>query len=316
VLEIEKPRIECAEISLDHTYGRFTIEPLERGYGNTLGNSLRRVLLSSLPGVAVTSVKIEGVLHEFSTIPGIVEDTTEIILNLKQLRFKMHQREEATLRLEANSGGIVTGADIIAADADVEILNPQQVIATLDNNGRLVAELNVAFGRGYAPAEANKTEDQAIGVIPVDSTFSPVRRVNFQVEDTRVGQVTDFDKLTLEVWTDGSTTPEEAVGLAAKVLIEHLDLFCGLSKKAEDIEVMVEKEEDERDKTLEMPIDELDLSVRSYNCLKRAGINYVHELIEKTENEMAKVRNLGKKSLEEVQQKLAEQGLSLRKEEE
>jgi len=316
VLEIEKPRIECVEASEDNTYARFTIEPLERGYGNTLGNALRRVLLSSLPGAAVTSVKIEGVLHEFSTIPGVVEDTTEIILNLKKLRFKMHQKEAVTLRLEAVSEGTVTGADIIAADADIEVLNPDQIIATLDTNGKLIAELTVASGRGYSPAEQNKTEDQPIGVIPVDSIFSPVQRVNFQIENTRVGQVTDYDKLTLEVWTDGSTTPEEAISLSAKVLIEHLDLFCSLSKKAEDIEVMVEKEEDDKDKTLEMPIEELTLSVRSYNCLKRAGINYVHELTQKTENEMVKVRNLGKKSLEEVQQTLAELGLSLRKEEE
>lgn len=316
MLEIEKPRIECVEASEDNTYARFTIEPLERGYGNTLGNALRRVLLSSLPGAAVTSVKIEGVLHEFSTIPGVVEDTTEIILNLKKLRFKMHQKEAVTLRLEAVSEGTVTGADIIAADADIEVLNPDQIIATLDTNGKLIAELTVASGRGYSPAEQNKTEDQPIGVIPVDSIFSPVQRVNFQIENTRVGQVTDYDKLTLEVWTDGSTTPEEAISLSAKVLIEHLDLFCSLSKKAEDIEVMVEKEEDDKDKTLEMPIEELTLSVRSYNCLKRAGINYVHELTQKTENEMVKVRNLGKKSLEEVQQTLAELGLSLRKEEE
>ncbi len=316
MLEIEKPRIECVETSEDNTYARFTIEPLERGYGNTLGNSLRRVLLSSLPGAAVTSVKIEGVLHEFSTIPGVVEDTTEIILNLKKLRFKMHQNEEATLRLEASAEGSVTGADIIAADTDIEVLNPDQVIATLDQNGKLMAELTVASGRGYAPAEQNKTEEQPIGVIPVDSIFSPVQRVNFRVENTRVGQVTDYDKLTLEVWTDGSTTPEEAISLSAKVLIEHLDLFYNLSKKAEDIEVMVEKEEDDKDKTLEMPIEDLPLSVRSYNCLKRAGINYVHELTQKTENEMVKVRNLGKKSLEEVQQTLAQLGLSLRKEEE
>lgn len=316
MLEIEKPRIECVDSSEDNTYARFTIEPLERGYGSTLGNSLRRVLLSSLPGAAVTSVMIEGVLHEFSTIPGVVEDTTEIILSLKKLRFSMHQREVATLRLEATTEGIVTGADIIASDGDVEILNPEQAIATLDQNGKLIAELTVAKGRGYVPAEMNKTEDQAIGVIPVDSVFSPVRRVNFAVENTRVGQVTDYDKLTLDVWTDGSTTPEEAVSMSAKVLIEHLDLFCGLSKKGEDIEVMVEKEEDEKDKTLEMPIEDLPLSVRSYNCLKRAGINYVQELTQKTENEMVKVRNLGKKSLEEVQRVLADLNLSLRKEEE
>jgi DNA-directed RNA polymerase subunit alpha len=315
VLEIEKPRIECVEASEDNTYARFTIEPLERGYGNTLGNSLRRVLLSSLPGAAVTSVKIEGVLHEFSTIDGVVEDTAEIILNLKKLRFKLHQNEPAVLRVEADKPGPVTGADIIAADADVEILNPQQVIATLEEGARLYAELTVSPGRGYSPAERNKTEDQPIGVIAVDSVFSPVTRVNFQIEDTRVGQVTDYDKLTLEVWTDGSTRPDEAVSLAAKILTEHLDLFVNLSQSVQEIEVMIEKEEDAREKTLEMPIEELDLSVRSDNCLKRAGINYVHELTQKTENDMAKVRNLGKKSLEEVQQKLAQLGLSLRKEE-
>ncbi|MGI6362861.1 MAG: DNA-directed RNA polymerase subunit alpha [Bacillota bacterium] len=317
MLEIEKPRIECVKSSEDNTYAQFTIEPLERGFGNTLGNSLRRVLLSSLPGAAVTRVKIEGVLHEFSTIPGVIEDTTEIILNLKKLRFKMHQNGEATLRLEATSEGVVTGADIVAADADIEILNPEQVIANLAEGGKLIAEIIVASGRGYAPAEQNKTEDQPIGVIPVDASFSPVKRVNFQVEDTRVGQVTDYDKLTIEVWTDGSTTPDEAISLSAKVLIEHLELFKNLSKKSEEIEVMVEKEEDARDKTLEMPIEELtDLSVRSYNCLKRAGINYVHELTQKTENDMVKVRNLGKKSLEEVKRTLAALGLSLRKEEE
>jgi len=316
VLEIEKPRIECVETSEDNTFARFTIEPLERGYGNTLGNSLRRVLLSSLPGAAVTSVKIEGVLHEFSTISGVVEDTTEIILNLKKLRFKLHNNEPAVLRLEATSQGPITGKDIIAADADVEVLNPDQVIATLEDGARFIAELNVAPGRGYVPAERNKIEDQPIGVIAVDSIFSPVKRVNFNVQNTRVGQVTDYDMLTLEVWTDGSTRPDEAISLAAKVLMEHLELFVNLSQSVNEIEVMVEKEEDEREKTLEMPIEELDLSVRSYNCLKRAGINYVHELTQKTENDMVKVRNLGKKSLEEVQQKLAQLGLSLRKEEE
>lgn len=316
MLEIEKPRIECVETSEDNTYARFTIEPLERGYGNTLGNSLRRVLLSSLPGAAVTSVKIEGVLHEFSTIPGVVEDTTEIILNLKKLRFKLHQNESAVLRLEASTPGPITGADIIAADADIEVLNPDQVIANLEDNSRFVAELTVAPGRGYSPAERNKSEDQPIGVIAVDSIFSPVQRVNFQIQNTRVGQITDYDKLTLEVWTDGSTRPDEAISLSAKILIEHLDLFVHLSQSVNEIEVMVEKEEDGREKTLEMPIEELDLSVRSYNCLKRAGINYVHELTQKTENEMVKVRNLGKKSLEEVQQKLAQLGLGLRNEEE
>lgn len=316
MLEIEKPRIECVETSEDDTYARFTIEPLERGYGNTLGNSLRRVLLSSLPGAAVTSVQIEGVLHEFSTIPGVVEDTTEIILNLKKLRFKLHQNEPSILRLEATKPGPATGADIIAADSDIEILNPEQVIVNQEDGARFRAEITVSPGRGYSPAERNKTEDQPIGVIAVDSIFSPVTRVNFEVQNTRVGQITDYDKLTLEVWTDGSTSPAEAISLSAKILNEHLDLFVNLSQSVNEIEVMVEKEEDGREKTLEMPIEELDLSVRSYNCLKRAGINYVHELTQKTENEMVKVRNLGKKSLEEVQQKLAQLGLSLRNEEE
>lgn len=316
MLEIEKPRIECVETSEDNLYARFVIEPLERGYGTTLGNALRRVLLSSLPGAAVTRVKIDGVLHEFSTIDGVVEDTTEIILNLKKLRFKLHVNQPAILRLEAATEGQVTGADIIAASADVEILNPEQPIATLEKGASLDAELTVEPGRGYVPAERNKDEEQIIGQIAVDSIFSPVKRVNFQVQNTRVGQVTDYDKLTLEVWTDGSIQPDEAISLSAKVLIEHLELFVNLSQSINDIEVMVEKEEEEKEKVLDKPIEDLELSVRSYNCLKRAGINYVHELTQKTENEMVKVRNLGKKSLEEVQQKLAELGLSLRQEEE
>lgn len=316
MLEIEKPRIECVETSEDNFYAKFVVEPLERGYGTTLGNALRRVLLSSLPGAAVTSVKIEGVLHEFSTINGVVEDTTEIILNLKKLRFKLHDNQPVTLRLEAATEGLVTGADIVAASSDVEILNPDQPIATLEKGATLDAELTVEPGRGYAPAERNKGEEQTIGEIAVDSIFSPVKRVNFHVQNTRVGQVTDYDKLTLEVWTDGSIRPDEAISLSAKVLVEHLDLFVNLSQSINDIEVMVEKEEEEKEKVLDKPIEDLELSVRSYNCLKRAGINYVHELTQKTENEMVKVRNLGKKSLEEVQQKLAELGLSLLQEEE
>ncbi|MTI94203.1 MAG: DNA-directed RNA polymerase subunit alpha [Firmicutes bacterium] len=318
MLEIEKPRIECVDSSEENFYAKFTVEPLERGYGTTLGNSLRRVLLSSLPGAAVTSVKIEGVLHEFSTVPGVVEDTTEIVLNLKKLRFKMFQNqfEPVTMRIEASGEGPVTGKDIIAGDADVEILNPEQLIATLEPGERFQAELTVSPGRGYVAAEKNKSPEQPIGVIAVDSIFSPVRRVNFHVQNTRVGQVTDYDKLTLEVWTDGSIRPDEAISLSAKVLKEHLDLFVNLSQSVNDIEVMVEKEEEEKGKALEMPIEELDLSVRSYNCLKRAGINFVHELTAKTENEMVKVRNLGKKSLEEVVQKLDSLGLSLRQEEE
>lgn len=314
MLEIEKPRIECVETREEENYARFVIEPLERGYGTTLGNSLRRVLLSSLPGAAVTSVRINGTLHEFSTIKGVMEDVTEIVLNLKKLRFKLHQMEPAVLRLEAGDGP-VTANDIIAGDADVDILNPDQLIATVEKGHTLVAEITVAPGRGYVSAERNKTEDQPIGAIAVDSIFSPVSRVNFQVQNTRVGQVTNYDKLTLDVWTDGSLRPDEAVSWGAKILIEHLSRFLNLSQDVSNIEVMVEKEEDEKSKALGMPIEELDLSVRSYNCLKRAGINYVHELTNKTENEMVKVRNLGKKSLEEVQQKLEQLGLGLREDE-
>ncbi|MGQ9557128.1 MAG: DNA-directed RNA polymerase subunit alpha [Desulfurispora sp.] len=314
MFEIEKPRIECVEKSADNTYGRFVVEPLERGYGITLGNSLRRMLLSSMPGAAVTSVKIDGVLHEFSTIPGVVEDVTDIILNLKGLCLKMHGDEEKTVRIEARGEKVVTAADIIC-DPDVEILNPEHHIATLAENGRLFMEMTVAKGRGYAPAERNKKGDHVIGVIPVDSVFSPVRKVNYNVENTRVGQRTDYDKLTLEVWTDGSIKPDEAVSLSARILSDHLKLFIGLTDSVDNVEIMVEKEEEQKDKILEMTIEELDLSVRSYNCLKRAGINTVEELIQRNEEDMMKVRNLGKKSLEEVINKLAELGLSLRKDE-
>ncbi|MBE3571597.1 MAG: DNA-directed RNA polymerase subunit alpha [Moorella humiferrea] len=309
MLEIERPRIECQEIS--NKYGRFVVEPLERGYGITLGNSLRRVLLSSLPGAAVTTVKIEGVLHEFSTIPGVVEDTTEIILNIKSLALKLHGDEPRVIRIEAEDEGEVTAADIITG-ADVEILNPELHIATLERGGRLFMEMTVEKGRGYVSAEKNKKEDQPIGIIPVDSLFSPVHKVNYQVENTRVGQVTDYDKLTLEVWTDGTIAPDEAVSSAAKILIEHIRLFLGLTERVSDEVTMVEKEEDSKDRLMDMSIEELDLSVRSYNCLKRAGINTVGELLQRTEEDMMKVRNLGKKSLEEVTQKLAELGLSLR----
>lgn len=309
MLEIERPRIECQEIS--NRYGRFVVEPLERGYGITLGNSLRRVLLSSLPGAAVTTVKIEGVLHEFSTIPGVVEDTTEIILNIKSLALKLHGDEPRVIRIEAEDEGEVTAADIIAG-ADVEILNPDLHIATLEKGGRLFMEMTVEKGRGYVSAEKNKKEDQPIGIIPVDSLFSPVHKVNYQVENTRVGQVTDYDKLTLEVWTDGTIAPDEAVSSAAKILIEHIRLFLGLTERVSEEVTMVEKEEDSKDRLMDMSIEELDLSVRSYNCLKRAGINTVGELLQRTEEDMMKVRNLGKKSLEEVTQKLAELGLSLK----
>lgn len=312
MLEIEKPKIDCVELSEDNTYGKFVVEPLERGYGITLGNSLRRILLSSLPGGAVTSVKIDGVLHEFSTVPGVVEDVTDIIINLKNLCIKMHGDEERTLRIEVDKEGPVTAADIIA-DADVEILNPELHIATVSKKGRLYMDITVAKGRGYVAADKNKKEDHVIGIIPVDSAFTPVRKVNYVIEDTRVGQVTDYDKLTLEVWTDGSIRPDEATSLSAKVLNDHLKLFMGLTENISDMEIMVEKEEEEKDKILEMTIEELDLSVRSYNCLKRAGINTVEELTLRTEEDMIKVRNLGKKSLEEVIQKLEELGLSLKK---
>ena len=311
MIEIEKPKIEVVE-STDR-YGKFVVEPLERGYGTTIGNSLRRILLSSIPGAAVRSVKIEGVLHEFSTIPGVKEDTTEIILNLKRLSLRIHSDEDKILVIDAEGGGTVTAADI-RADSDVDIVNPDLHIATLSEGARLYAELVAGRGRGYVPADCNKTGDLEIGVIPVDSIYSPIIRVNFSVENTRVGQVTDYDKLTLEVWTDGSIAPEEAVSLGAKILTEHLFLFVGLTEHGKDADIMVEKEETAFDKTLDMPIEELDLSVRSYNCLKRAGINTVGELCSKTEEEMMKVRNLGRKSLEEVVEKLNGLGLSLRQE--
>jgi DNA-directed RNA polymerase subunit alpha len=315
MLEIEKPRIEIVEMNDDNTYGKFVVEPLERGYGITLGNSLRRILLSSLPGAAVTSVKIDGVLHEFATIPGVVEDVTDIILNLKNLRLKLYGEEEKVLRVEASGEGTVHACDIIT-DADVEILNPDLVIATLASSARLFIEITVSKGRGYVSAERNKKGDHIIGVIPIDSVFTPVSKVNYTVENTRVGQITDYDKLTLEVWTDGSIRPDEATSLSAKILNDHLRLFIGLTESLSDVEIMVEKEEEQKDKILEMTIEELDLSVRSYNCLKRAGINTVEELIQRNEEDMMKVRNLGKKSLEEVVNKLAELGLSLRKDEE
>ncbi len=311
MIEIEKPTIEMVDSSPDGMYGKFVVEPLERGYGITLGNSLRRILLSSLPGAAVTSVKIDGVLHEFSTTPGVVEDTVDIILNLKKLAIKMHTEEPQVLRIQAEGEGPVTAGDIITG-ADVEIINEDLHIATLDRDGRLTMELTVERGRGYSPAERNKKPDQPIGVIPVDSIFTPVKRVNFKVEDTRVGKITDFDKLTLEIWTNGTIRPEDASSLGAKIMSEHLNLFIGLTEAAGNVEIMVEKEEDNRNKLLELSIEELDLSVRSYNCLKRAGLNSVGELIEKTPEEMMKVRNLGRKSLEEVEAKLIEIGLSLR----
>ncbi|WP_019635794.1 DNA-directed RNA polymerase subunit alpha [Paenibacillus fonticola] len=314
MIEIEKPKIETVEVNDDSTYGKFVVEPLERGYGTTLGNSLRRILLSSLPGAAVTSVQIDGVLHEFSTVPGVMEDVTEIILNLKALSLKIHSDEEKILEIDAEGEGVITAGDI-RADSDVEILNPDLHIATLEPGSRLHMRIFAGRGRGYVQADRNKRDDQPIGVIPVDSIYTPIARVNYVVENTRVGQVTNYDKLTLEVWTDGSIKPEEAVSLGAKILTEHLYLFVGLTDEAKDAEIMVEKEEDKKEKVLEMTIEELDLSVRSYNCLKRAGINTVQELTTKTEEDMMKVRNLGRKSLEEVQEKLDELGLGLRTEE-
>lgn len=310
MIEIEKPKIEWVSKDED-TYGHFVVEPLERGYGITLGNSLRRILLSSLPGAAVTSVKIEGILHEFSTIPHVLEDTPEIILNLKDLRMKIHSYEPQVLIVDAQGQGEVRAGDI-SVPAEVEILNPELVIATLEEGGKLYMEITVSVGRGYVPAERNKFPNQPIGVIPVDSIFTPIRKVNFNVEDTRVGQVTDFDRLALDIWTDGSIKADEALSLGAKILSKHLNLFVNFTEETEEVEMDAEEEKDNMEKVLELTVEELDLSVRSYNCLKRAGINTVSELILRTEEEMMKVRNLGKKSLEEVQNKLTELGLALK----
>lgn len=310
MIEIEKPQIHKT-IDADNAYGKFVVEPLERGYGMTLGNCMRRILLSSLPGAAVTSIKIDGILHEFSTIPGVKEDVTEIILNLKKLAIRL--TGDATKRVIINEVGPkeVTAADIVV-DSDLEIFNKDLHIATLEEGATLIMEINVARGRGYVSAEQNKDENTPISVIPVDSIFTPVRKVNFTVEDTRVGQVTDFDKLILEIWTDGSISPEEGVSIGAKIMEEHLNLFVQLDEAANSLEIMVEKEEDQKEKALEMTIEELELSVRSFNCLKRANINTVEELTQKSEDDMMKVRNLGKKSLDEVKEKLEELGLSLR----
>ncbi|MCM3387718.1 DNA-directed RNA polymerase subunit alpha [Ureibacillus chungkukjangi] len=313
MIEIEKPKIETVEISEDSKYGKFVVEPLERGYGNTLGNSLRRILLSSLPGAAVTSIQIDGVLHEFSTVEGVVEDVASIILNIKKLALKIYSDEEKVIEIDVKGDGTVTAADI-THDSDVEILNPDLYIATIAKNGHLRMRMYARRGRGYTPADQNKREDLPIGVIPIDSIYTPVSRVNFQVENTRVGQNSDFDKLSLDVWTDGSIGSKEAISLGAKILTEHLNIFVGLTNEAQTAEIMVEKEEDQKEKVLEMTIEELDLSVRSYNCLKRAGINTVLELANKSEDDMMKVRNLGRKSLEEVKAKLEELGLGLRKE--
>ena len=310
MIEIEKPTI-TKFVDEDGCYGRFVVEPLERGYGTTLGNCMRRILLSSLPGAAVTSVKIDGILHEFSTIPGVKEDVTEIILNLKKLAVRLNG--ESTKRVIINAVGPkeVTAADIIG-DSEMEIFNPDLHIATLEENATLVMELNLARGRGYVPADQNKTDSTPISVIPVDSIFTPVRKVNYTVENTRVGQVTDFDRLILEIWTDGSITPEEGVSIGAKIMHEHLNLFIQLDDSADMLEIMVEKEEDQKEKALEMTIEELELSVRSFNCLKRAAINTVEELTERTEDDMMKVRNLGNMSLDDVKANLEEFGLGMK----
>ena len=310
MIEIVKPTI-TKEIDENGRYGKFVVEPLERGYGTTLGNCMRRILLSSLPGAAITSVKIDGVLHEFSTIPGVKEDVTEIILNLKRLAVRINGDEEKRAIINAVGAREVTAADIIV-DSDTEIFNPDLHIATLAENATLVMEMNIASGRGYVPAEQNKTDSTPIAVIPVDSIFTPVKKVNFTVENTRVGQVTDYDKLTLELWTDGSITPEEGVSIGAKIMLEHLNLFIGLGSEVNEMDFMVEKSEARKEKALEMTIEELELSVRSFNCLKRASINTVQELTQRTEEDMMKVRNLGMKSLVEVKNKLAELGLSLK----
>lgn len=317
MIEIEKPRIETEELTEDGKHGRFVVEPLERGFGNTLGNSLRRVLLSSLEGCAVTSIKIDGVLHEFSTIPGVKEDVTEIVLNMKSVVAKLYETSPKVVEISAQGPCVVTAGDI-KCDSEVEILNPEQHIATLGEDAKLNMEITIDKGRGYIPAERNKliSGNNVIGVLPIDSIYTPVLKVNYTVDNTRVGQITDYDKLTLDVWTNGVINAQVAVSLAAKVLTEHLNLFVNLSDKASSAEVMVEKDDKGKEKILEMTIEDLDLSVRSFNCLKRAGINTVEDLINKSEEDMMKVRNLGRKSLEEVIQKLNSLGFSLQKEDE
>ena len=311
MIEIEKPEIKTIEVSDDAKFGKIVVEPLERGYGTTLGNSLRRILLSSLPGSAVTSIQIDGVLHEFATVEGIVEDVPTIILNLKKLALKLHTQEPKVIELNVTGPKVVTAADIMH-DNDVQILNPELYICTLADGAELKMRLNVANGRGYVRSEHNKREDMPIGVLPIDSIYTPIKKVNYQVENTRIGQKNVYDKLTLDIWTDGSISPEKSLSLAAKILTEHLNIFVNLNDEARQTEIMVEKEEAEKEKMLIMTIEELDLSVRSYNCLKRAGINTIQELTNKSEAEMIKVRNLGRKSLEEVKQKLANLELSLR----
>ena len=311
MIEIEKPEIKTIEVSDDAKFAKIVVEPLERGYGTTLGNSLRRILLSSLPGSAVTSIQIDGVLHEFATVEGVVEDVPTIILNLKKLALKLHTQESKVIELNVTGPKVVTAADIMH-DNDVQILNPELYICTLADGAELKMRLNVANGRGYVRSEHNKREDMPIGVLPIDSIYTPIKKVNYQVENTRIGQKNVYDKLTLDIWTDGSISPEKSLSLAAKILTEHLNIFVNLNDEARQTEIMVEKEEAEKEKMLIMTIEELDLSVRSYNCLKRAGINTIQELTNKSEAEMIKVRNLGRKSLEEVKQKLANLELSLR----
>ena len=311
MIEFEKPNIKCLEADDANNYAKFVCEPLERGYGITIGNSLRRILLSSLPGSAITSVKIEGVLHEFTTVPNVVEDVPEIIINLKNVRLKLDKNEQKTLRINFNGAGEVTAGDI-ETDGTVEVLNPDLHIATVSEGGHLVIDMTAEMGRGYNTAEKNKKPEQAIGVLPIDSIYTPVKKVNYSVENTRVGQMVDYDKLTIEVWTDGSLKPYEALSIAAKVMTGHLELFIDLSETAKNTQVMVEKEESKKEKVLEMSIEDLELSVRSFNCLKRAAISTVEDLTNKTEADMMKVRNLGKKSLEEVERKLKELGLSLK----
>ncbi len=315
MIEFEKPNIECLEVNDIENYAKFVCEPLERGYGMTIGNSLRRILLSSLPGAAITSVKIDGVVHEFSTIPNVVEDVPEIIVNLKSVRLRMHENEEKTIKIDFKGEGVVTAGDIIT-DSSVEVLNPDLHIATVAEGGHLQMEMTVDRGRGYNVADKNKKPNQAIDVLPIDSIFTPVKKVNYSIENTRVGQTVDYDKLTIEVWTDGSLKPYEALSLAAKVMTGHLELFIDLSETAKNTQVMVEKEESKKGRVLEMPIEDLELSVRSYNCLKRAGIATVEDLANKSEADMMKVRNLGKKSLDEVINKLHSLGLDFKYEEE
>ena len=315
MIEFERPNIKCLEIDNDSNYAKFVCEPLERGYGITIGNSLRRILLSSLPGSAITSVKIDGVLHEFSTIPNVVEDVPEIVINLKNVRLKLDQNEEKTLRIDVKGPADVKAGDIIT-DGTVEILNPDLHIATVSEDGTLKMELTADMGRGYNNAEKNKKPDQPIGVLPIDSIYTPVKKVNYSVENTRVGQRVDYDKLTIDVWTDGSLKPYEALSLAAKVMTGHLELFIDLSETAKNTQVMIEKEDNKKERVLEMSIEDLELSVRSFNCLKRAGISTVEDLTNKSEADMMKVRNLGKKSLDEVTNKIHALGLDFRKEEE